>query len=226
MVAYYAYWSGLPMGGRIEIYPHPLHARGWGAAATHDGLTMVVAGWPVQQMAVNRRDVEATYRATFDLEPAFAERLAGATRETPLRGGVTPNFFRLPYGPGWALVGDAGYTRDPITAQGISDAFLDAERCAGALQQWHAGDRAYHVAMAGYQADRDRRAMPMYEFTTRLASMEPPGPELQAVIRAAAHRPGGGDLFASAAAGTAPLSELFAFAHQRSDQLVATATGY
>ena len=44
-----------------------------------------------------------------------------------------PNYFRKPYGPGWALVGDAGYNRDFITAQGIMDAFRDAELCAAAL---------------------------------------------------------------------------------------------
>ena len=212
LVAYYAYWSGLPTGGRFESYPLPEHRRGWGVAGTHDGLTVVVAGWPVAEMAARRRDVEATYPATLDLVPGFADRLAGPVRETPLRGGVTPNFFRRPFGPGWALVGDAGYTRDPITAHGISDAFLDAERCARALAEWRAGGQAYSEALTGYQADRDRRAMPMYEFTTRLASLERPGPELEAVIRAAAGQPGGADLFASAAAGTAPLAELFAFA--------------
>ena len=45
-----------------------------------------------------------------------------------------PNFFRKPYGPGWALVGDAGYNKDFITAQGITDAFRDAELCATALR--------------------------------------------------------------------------------------------
>ena len=47
-------------------------------------------------------------------------------------GAAVPNYFRKPYGPGWALVGDAGYIKDPITAQGIGDAFQDAERCASA----------------------------------------------------------------------------------------------
>ena len=35
-----------------------------------------------------------------------------------------------PSGPGWALVGDAGYHLDPITAQGMLDAFRDAELLA------------------------------------------------------------------------------------------------
>ena len=71
----------------------------------------------------------------FDLAPEFAERVRGAKREAPFAGAPVANFFRKPYGPGWALVGDAGYNKDPITAQGITDAFRDAELCATALDQ-------------------------------------------------------------------------------------------
>ena len=49
------------------------------------------------------------------------------------------NFLRKPFGPGWALVGDAGYTKDFITGLGISDAFRDAEQCAGALDEAFSG---------------------------------------------------------------------------------------
>ena len=53
-----------------------------------------------------------------------------------------PNYFRKPYGPGWALVGDAGYNKDFITAQGIIDAFRDAELCATALDESLSGTPA------------------------------------------------------------------------------------
>ena len=66
-----------------------------------------------------------------------------------------PNFFRKPYGPGWALVGDAGYNKDFITALGINDAFRDAELCADALDQTFAGRRPFNEAMATYQSARD-----------------------------------------------------------------------
>ena len=62
-----------------------------------------------------------------------------------------PNFFRKPYGPGWALVGDAGYTKDPITAQGITNAFRDAELCAAALDAAFTGLESFDDAMANYQ---------------------------------------------------------------------------
>ena len=122
--AHYSYWSGLPIE-RMETYVRP--DRGFAAVPTNDGLTMVVVGWPAAEAAAYRADVEGNFLATLDLVPEFAARVRGATREERFHGGSVPNFFRRPYGPGWALVGDAGYTRDSITAQGISDAFLDAE---------------------------------------------------------------------------------------------------
>ena len=59
--------------------------------------------------------------------------MRGAKRETRFAGTMTPNFFRKPFGPGWALIGDAGYIKDPITGQGILDAFRDAELCVAAV---------------------------------------------------------------------------------------------
>ncbi len=76
----------------------------------------------------------ATTSQALDLAPEFAERMRGAKREARFAGTAVPNYFRRPYGPGWALVGDAGYNKDFITAQGILDAFRDAELCATALR--------------------------------------------------------------------------------------------
>ena len=83
----------------------------------------------------------------FDMAPAFAERIRAAKREARFVGAAVPNFFRKPFGPGWALVGDAGYNKDFITAQGISDAFRDAELCATALDETFSGMCSFEVAM-------------------------------------------------------------------------------
>ncbi len=111
LAPYYAYWSGLPMNGRFETYIRP--NRGFAAAQTHDGLTMIVGGWPYSEFATNKKDVEGNYLKLFELAPSFADRLRGARLEGRLAGAPTPNFFRKPYGPGWALVGDAGYIKGP-----------------------------------------------------------------------------------------------------------------
>lgn len=79
-------------------------------------------------------------------------------------------FFRVPAGPGWALVGDAGYHLDPITAQGMLDAFRDADLLAGAVDRGLSGDLGEELF--GYQRARDTAAMPMYELTAGRADIE------------------------------------------------------
>ena len=182
LAGYYTYWSGLPIDGRFETYIRA--HRGFAAAPTHDGLTLTVGGWPYAEFEANKKDVEGHFLKMFDLAPEFAERIRGAKREAPFAGAAVPNFFRKPYGPGWALVGDAGYNKDPITAQGITDAFRDAELCATALDQTFSGARAFEDAMGDYQRTRDQHALPMYEFTCQLAALEPPPPDMQQLFGA------------------------------------------
>lgn len=182
MAIYYSYWSNLPMGGRFENYLR--EHRGFAAAPTNDGLTLVIAGWPYAEFEDNKKDIEGNYLATLELAPAFAERLRGAKRESRFVGAPVPSFFRKPYGPGWALVGDAGYNKDPITAQGITDAFLDAERCTAALDRSFSGRATFEDAMSDYQRKRDEEALPMFELTCELAALEPPAPERQQLFRA------------------------------------------
>jgi 2-polyprenyl-6-methoxyphenol hydroxylase-like FAD-dependent oxidoreductase len=179
--SYYTYWSGLPMNGGFEAYDRG--DRGWAAWPTNDGLTLVIVGWPIAQFEANKQDFEANYLAAFERAPAFRDRIRAAKREERFYGMSVPNFFRKPFGPGWALVGDAGYNKDFITAQGISDAFLDAERCVKVLDESFSGARAFDAAMGEYQSQRDER-LPMYEFTCQFASFTPPTPEKQQLFGA------------------------------------------
>jgi len=208
MSAYYSYWSGLPMNGRFETYVRP--NRGCAAVETNDGLTMVVAGWPYEEFETNKKDVEGHYLKTLDLVPAFAERLRRAKRETPFAGAPVPNFLRKPYGPGWALVGDAAYNKDPITAQGITDAFRDAESLATALDDAFTGELAVEDAMNGYQRRRDEHVLPMYEFTCQLATMAPPPLELQQLFGAISGNQEHMDSFVQMNAGTISPAQFFA----------------
>jgi len=208
LAAYYTYWSGLPMDGRFETYIRP--QRGFAAIQTHDGLTMVVAGWPHAEFEANKSDIEGHYLKAIALAPAFAERLHGAKRETRFSGAAVPNFFRKPFGPGWALVGDAGYNKDPITAQGITDAFRDAERCVLALDEAFSAARSFDDAMADYQRARDRHVLPMYEFTCQLATLQPPPPETQQLFGAIHGNRQAMDGFVRMNAGTISPAEFFA----------------
>ena len=121
-----------------------------------------------------------------------------------------PNYFRKPYGPGWALVGDAGYNKDFITAQGILDAFRDADLCATALDEYLSGAQPFEDAMGDYQRTRDAQVGAMYEFTCELATLEPPPPELQQILEAAHGNQDAMDGFARMNAGTISPAEFFA----------------
>jgi 2-polyprenyl-6-methoxyphenol hydroxylase-like FAD-dependent oxidoreductase len=130
--------------------------------------------WPSARFDEVRRDIDGHIRKVHQSIPSIVDRLPRARREEKWVGtaGVA-NYFRKPYGPGWALVGDAGYDKDPITAQGISDAFIDAENLTEALDAGFSGRLPLEDALARYQSTRDQRAKPMYEFTRQLARLEP-----------------------------------------------------
>lgn len=212
LAIYYAYWSGLPMHGQFETYIRPY--RGFAATETNDGLTVVVVGFPLAEFNAGiKRDIAGNVRKAIDLAPAFADRLQGAKRETDFAGAVTPNYFRMPFGPGWALVGDAGYLRDPITGQGILDAFRDAELCAQAADQALSGRRSFEAAMKDYHRARDEEVSAMYDFTCMLAMLEPPPPELQDLLAASHGNQKAMDAFARVNAGTMSPAEFFAPDH-------------
>ena len=184
--------------------------RGWAAAPTHDDLTLVVAGWPFAEFEANKDDVEGNYLQMFDLAPEFAERIRGATREARFAGTAVPNYFRKPYGPGWALVGDAGYNKDFITAQGITRR-VPRRR---AVRRPRSTSRSpvlapFDDAMGEYQSTRDEHVLPMFEFTCQLATLEPPPPEMQQLLGAVHGNQEAMDGFARVNAGVTSPAEFF-----------------
>ena len=120
-----------------------------------------------------RTDVVGNYLKTVERTPELAQRARQGKREERVVGAADlPNFFRKPYGPGWALVGDAGYHKDPVTAQGISDAFRDAELLAEAIDAGLSGREPLDDALANYEAQRNEAVLPMYELTSQLARLQ------------------------------------------------------
>jgi flavin-dependent dehydrogenase len=204
---YYAYWSGVP-STEFEVFVRD--RRGWGLFPTNDELTLIVAGWPEDEFKANRNDVEGNYLKAFEQAPDFAARVRAGKRETRFWGaGDLAGYFRKPYGPGGALVGDAGYHKHPITAMGITDAFLDAERLVSALDAAFSGRESYDEAMAIYQKERDELALPMYEMTSQFASLEPPPADMQQLLAAVSKSPESMAQFASIQAGTMSIPEFF-----------------
>jgi len=94
-----------------------------GRFPTHDGLTLIAVLWPSSRFEEIRADIERHVRRVLESTPSVADRLQRAKREERWFGTAgVPNYFPQPFGPGWALVGDSGCDKDPITAQGTSDA--------------------------------------------------------------------------------------------------------
>ncbi|MFN8617810.1 MAG: NAD(P)/FAD-dependent oxidoreductase [Dehalococcoidia bacterium] len=175
---YYSYWSGVPADG-AEVY---ISERGGVLAfPTNDGQLCVTAERSHDQFDAYRKDIEGTFFSILDAAPEFAARVRAGKREERWFGSAdVPNFFRKPFGPGWALVGDAGYMKDPVTGFGITDAFRDAGLLATALDLALSGRAPADEALAGYQERRDAAALPIYEMTLRMAGGEFALPDLTA----------------------------------------------
>jgi flavin-dependent dehydrogenase len=205
--SYYTYFSGLPMNGRFETTLRP--GCGFAAWPTNDDLTLVIAGWEFAEFEAKRKDVEGNFLKTLEIAPSFTRRVRAARREERFEGAALENYFRKPFGPGWALVGDAGYNKDFITAHGIQDAFRDAELCATALDETFSGARSFDDAMGGYQSTRDAQVLPMYELTCQLASLEPLPAEMQQLLSAVHGNQDAMDAFARTVAGVTSPAEFF-----------------
>jgi 2-polyprenyl-6-methoxyphenol hydroxylase-like FAD-dependent oxidoreductase len=135
-------------------------------------LTVISVGIPVEDFAQARRDPEATLERTWRSIDELAERGLHAERATPVMGQApVDSYYRQSYGPGWALVGDAGHYIDPVTGQGINNALRGAELLAEA---WSRTRRRadWMSAMAEYQRQRDQETRPIYNLVAFGEQME------------------------------------------------------
>jgi flavin-dependent dehydrogenase len=207
--AYYSYWGGVP-DGPVELYPRNGRMV-MGGARTNDDLMIVIAFWPKDEFHAVRADVERSFGEALALAPQLEERLAAGERADRFYGiGDLPFYYRRPYGPGWALVGDAGYHKDPITAEGITDAFRDAELLADALDAGFTGSRPLEDALADYEQRRNEASRPLYELTYEFASLAPPSLEQQALFAELRDDEERTNRFFGTIAGTVPVADFFA----------------
>jgi 2-polyprenyl-6-methoxyphenol hydroxylase-like FAD-dependent oxidoreductase len=162
----FSYWSGTGFDGYHWYYNPGVSA---GVIPTNDGLTCIFASVPQSRFHERMRlGTDAGYRQVLtecgaDLA-VVVERSERVEKYRGFSGEI--GFFRQSFGPGWALVGDAGYFKDPLTAHGITDAFIDADLLAQAVA---AGTEA---AFAGYQTARDQLAVKHFDVTDAIASFE------------------------------------------------------
>jgi flavin-dependent dehydrogenase len=176
---YFSYWSGTGVDGlemylrdRNVIFAHP----------THDGLTAIFIGWEISEFPQVRRNLAASFMSVLQRVPALEQRIRSGRQEERFFGAADlPNFFRKPYGPGWALVGDAGQHKDPCMALGICDAFRDAEFLASAIDDGLSGRQPLLDALAGYERQRNAAGMQLYHQNAYQAQFKPVPEELLAI---------------------------------------------
>jgi flavin-dependent dehydrogenase len=173
---YYSYWSDLPCAGQEFTIRNSSMCL---AFVTNGGQVCVAVQRPISDFPAFRADIEGHFmRVLDDTAPNLADRIRGAKRGERFYGTADlPNFFRKPYGPGWALVGDAGYHKDPITARGISDAFHDANLLSTAVDEGLSGAMPMGDALVGYEQARNRSAQQTYEEACAAASFSSFPPE-------------------------------------------------
>ncbi len=157
-----------------------------------------------------RSDVQGSFARTLTCAGGLGERIARGRRVSRIAGsGDLPNYFRKPYGPGWALVGDAGHHKDPFGGFGISDAFRDAELLAGAIDDGLSGRRPLDDALANYERLRNEAAMPAYEMNCQMASLRGPGTRTHALYQELRQNQAAANRFIGALMGSVPVREFF-----------------
>jgi flavin-dependent dehydrogenase len=178
----YRYVADVPSTGYVWGY-------GSGAAAglipTNDGETCVfVSTTPSRMRTLRRHGAEAAFDSLLDALPApmiEAVRAGGAMSRVHGWRGV-PGHVRRSYGPGWALVGDAGYFKDPITTHGITDALRDAELLSDAVLATR-GLASPEVALATYEHTRDRLSRALVEVTESVCRYDWDADQIRVLLR-------------------------------------------
>jgi flavin-dependent dehydrogenase len=182
---FFSYWSGVAHDG-LEIHVTRNCARF--SAPTNDGLLLLFVAWPLADAPKPGPALEPAFMAAIDAVPEFAARLRNGRREERFYGAThLPNFLRKPYGPGWALVGDAGCHKDPFLALGCGDALRDAELLADALDAGFSGRSTMAEALADYERRRNAATLPPYRENLALARFEPPPHEQVTLLAALEH---------------------------------------
>jgi flavin-dependent dehydrogenase len=189
--ACYTYFSDVPMieGVESEAYVG-IHRAVWGWP-TNDGKVLFGVNWQAHELPELAEDPEGNLFSTVEtLAPELSRRLrAGKREDTYITGRLPKSFFRKPYGPGWALTGDAGCAYEFSTAQGITNAFRQAQLISEAIDDGLAGRRPLEEALADFERQRNAFELPFYDFTYYNGTFQPPDPKQRALLEAIARSP-------------------------------------
>jgi flavin-dependent dehydrogenase len=156
------------------------------------GQSVILLMPPTARAEDFRRDAIGAFEATVAHVEPLVDRLEGCTRVTKVRVSYKhPSYFRHSQGPGWALAGDAGHYKDPVTAQGIRDALRFGRLLGEAAAPYLADPLALDRALRSWEADRDAECLPMYQWANLLGRADQISPIELAAYRWFAARPDG-----------------------------------
>jgi flavin-dependent dehydrogenase len=185
---------GNSAGGCLYRYFHDLPAEGYewsygdraaaGFLPTNDATCVFVGATPARIRSLRRNGAERAFTALLaSTGPALVDRVADATPADRIHGwSGAVGYLRRCWGPGWALVGDAGYFKDPITTHGMTDALRDAELLADAVLALLSGCEEASV-MPAYERTRDRLSRDMFNVTEAVAAYDWTLDELRHLLR-------------------------------------------
>jgi flavin-dependent dehydrogenase len=166
---YFSYWSGVESNAlEISVRDHTALF----AFPTDDDLLGLFVAWPLSELRRVKADVEGAVTAAVDAVPFLGERVRAGRREERFYGATQlPNIIRRPYGPGWALAGDAACHKDPFLALGVCDALRDAELLAEAIPA-ALEDGDLDAALERYGAAHEAATRPDFEENLRAARLD------------------------------------------------------
>jgi flavin-dependent dehydrogenase len=188
---FYTYVAGVPLETETPAYEfHVARDAFAGIFPTNHGRSCVWFAAPTPRLgfleSAGPQRSQALLAAIAEASPSLGRRVRAGQVESPVRGRAgLPNVVRRPIGrplpggvsQGWALVGDAGYHRDPVTGHGITDAFRDAELLANAVDAaLRSRDPGCALdALTAYQLRRDTAIRETFDITRALSAF--PSPE-------------------------------------------------
>jgi 2-polyprenyl-6-methoxyphenol hydroxylase-like FAD-dependent oxidoreductase len=147
---------------------------------TDSNLTLAAVSMPIDEFPSFKKEPLKRLRAHLDSLPLLAPRLRKAEVAAEVRGaGNIPCYQRVPYGPGWALVGDAQQVMDPWSGMGIDHAATHASLLADSLHRFLRDDAAWEVTMSDYHSQARKWSEKTYRRTATFAA------DLRPMMRAA-----------------------------------------
>ena len=183
---YYTYFQGIePLNEESLAEHHFVDDTLTYVFPTDANLTLVAVSVPISEFASFKKEPLKRLRDHLESLPLLAPRLRKAEIAAGVKGsGNIPCYQRIPYGPGWALVGDAGQVMDPWSGMGIDHATTHASFLAEDLHRFLCDDASWEEAMVDYHTRARKWSEKTYRRTSTYAA------DLRPMTRAALQRRG------------------------------------